>query len=195
MKRRDLLAAMLVGAATVELSGCLTYALRESRWQERVDAVLMSSDMEKIAFVGSDYDYVFADAHDLAAVIGSSIHSRVTANVSMFDVDRDNAVYGSVTLWLSEEDEDVEAEAISLGFQRSMDGRLSRGIRLVGKRYRKNPDIELLDSYRLNKSYTVPVTAPRSWALLLLSPLTVAADGVLLLAAVPVVVVAISISK
>jgi hypothetical protein len=187
MKGRTLFGAVLLAMAMLCLSGCLaTDALREgSRW-ERIQSVLVSADGTSIAIVGAKHDYVFTNASELTACLGSDLHGLMEASIYDFHVDRENVVTGSLVLRIKTVDEIAEPKAVALGFTLDPHERWSREIRLEGKRYKRNTGVALHESQMLNRSYSVQVTEARHHALMALSPLTVAADGAIMLFAVPV---------
>lgn len=133
---------------------------------------------------------MFTDASELTACLGSDLHGLMEASIYDFHVDRENVVTGSVVLRIKTVDELAEPTAVALGFTLDPHERWSREIRLEGKRYKRNTGVALHESQMLNRGYSVRVTEARHHALMALSPLTVAADGAIMLFAVPVMFLA-----
>lgn len=182
---------LLVVALCLSTSACLTQKLLDDTrvYKERIDAAFISPDSRQLAVLGSNYDYVFSGADDLSALIKSDVHEKLHASMTMFTVGPDNIVRGGVILSMPAGDAGAEALAESLGLAGDGGTHLTRRIEISGTRYRKNPELHLLEAHKLNRAYEIDVREPanRTNARLLLTPVTVAADGVVMLFAVPVI--------
>ncbi|MGO4282430.1 hypothetical protein SAMN05216321_12040 [Cupriavidus sp. OV038] len=199
MQRRHFLAALAV--STVATSGCVTRKLfkeidkpRFRDYQETASQILISQDKKSLVVLGKRYHYVMAAPKGLVEVIQSALHPRVRAVFSTFTVDLDGNVMGRLTLKAADAFTAEEvALAVALGFPKNCGTERCGAAQytIKGKRYAagdtKYPD----PATPLNQSYTIPVReelgAGARNALVLLTPVAVAADGVLVLVAIPLV--------
>lgn len=192
MKRRDLIKGMAL-VLPLLMTGCATEALlssgRYSKYSEQIEAVLISHDLQNIAVIGSTYDYVFQDAKRLSRIIQSSIHKHLSGEFSTFNIRDRNEVHGALTLILDSTDTKIVEEARALGFHTRATGELYFPTSMKGLRYRKNPGVVVGETYKLNTRYTVDVSVPVGVnpGKLLLTPVALAADGVLVLLGLPLV--------
>lgn len=184
--RRQLLIAGVAGLAS-SLSGCVTPKLFEPRvYREKVSSVLVSEDNQKLVIFTKDFHYIFDLPAELATVLKGSLHRHVKANIFQFQLDANGHITGNYRLLLSETASEEEKQtAYAIGFSRKnaqMDGTLS------GMRYDAN-GVQPPATLQLNQEYEVAIREERSAGnkagRALLTPVTVAADGVLVLAAVP----------
>lgn len=195
LKRRALLG--LTGALGIAsaLPGCITRSLfEEHRYSESISSILISEDGSKLVVVGDSHHYIFDAPEILVKSLKSDFHRSVAATIQAFSVDGTGKTRGKVMLTIgvkaAEQDKLAALEAGYRKFTYS-DQRYAceYEVDLVGMRYRSNGIQPSLASQRLNKTYTVSVVAEQSSgekaARALLTPVTVAADGVLLIGAIP----------
>lgn len=182
--RRRFLCAGLVGMAG-GLSGCTEALYRKTEYKDVVSSVLFTEDMKKIVIIGKDYHYIFDAPEALVRSLRSSLHARMHASFYPFDVHTDQHITGKLSLLIDEglSAEEVE-QAMGLGFKPRKNGGYFQYIELSGTRYDSGGIQATAPSQRLNKTYTITVrvdhTASDYAARAVLTPVTVAADGVLM---------------
>lgn len=182
--------------ASLLLSGCITSGMYESSkphsYQELVDAVLISRDGDKMVVMADSYHYVFDTPQMLSKTFNADFYSQVRAEFTDFEVSGWGDLSGSFLLVLPQDASTAaQAEAAVLGYERAGDGRMSYRDQVRGKRYAANgikPEGELY-AHQLNTRYTIYVTerpnTVKSVGRVLVTPITVTADGLLILAAAP----------
>jgi len=179
--RRRFLCAGLVGVAG-GLSGCTEALYRKTEYKEVVSSVLFTEDMKKIVIIGKDYHYIFDAPEALMRSLRSNLHARMHASFYPFDVHTDQSITGKLSLLIDEDlsAEEVE-EAIGLGFKPRVESGYVLHMELSGIRYDSGGIQATAPSQRLNKTYTITVsvdhTAMGYAGRALLTPVTVAADG------------------
>jgi hypothetical protein len=198
MNRRKFLTA--AAAAPLILSACTTVtdSLNESIaehgyriYKETVSSVLISADGRKLVFFGPEYHYIFDAPEHFAELMDSPLHAKMRAKFNQFDVGEDGGVSGYITIYLDAVLADEMDAAKQLGFSTTYKGtQMHRDIELNGKRYSaKGFDASKVDQKLLVKTYEVSVREKNTFnaakALYVLTPITVAADGVLTLLTVP----------
>lgn len=180
------------------MTGCVTEALHDQKFSNYTDtfsSVLISTDHTTLAVLSSRYHYVFNANQGLALLLTSKAHKNIRAQIYDFTLTRDNAVSGRVDLCL-----DATASAadittvITNGFTND-NGRSSQYCKrytLAGVRYKAGKAM-VSEAYQLNQTYSVNVNADDSRLVqgvkLALTPITIAADGVVAIAAVPFIAV------
>ena len=191
--------AFLIWSALLSLgmTGCATHELNEkirndASYTEEITSVLMSEDGTKLVFIGDDYHYIFDAPVGLSHSLHSSFRKSLFFKFKEFRVDKNDHITGNITISLDESasQEDKDA-AIESGFdQRPASPVLE--FSLQGKRYYAGGVATDRVGYKLNYNYKVGVLEERSSlekaALTAMTPITVAADGVLILVGVPLVV-------
>jgi len=197
-ERRLLILFGAVGITGI-LTGCVTESLfKDDRYGEELSSVLISEDSKKIVFIGKNYHYIFDAPPILVKTLTASFHKSVSALLSNFHVDGEGNVKGDVTLTLSIKAPDQDKlAAMELGYRKGTI--LNSGyyceyrVTLTGIRYKSNGIQPQLVSQKLNRTYNVNVIAEQSAgekaAKALLTPITVAIDGALLIGAIPLVLV------
>lgn len=182
--RRRFLCAGLVGMAG-GLSGCTAELYRRKEYKEVVSSVLFTEDMKKIVIIGKDYHYIFDAPEALVRSLRSGLHARMHARFYPFDVHADQRITGKLSLLIDVElsAEEVE-QAMGLGFKPRVESGYVLHMELSGIRYDSGGIQATAPSQRLNKTYTVSVsvdhTAMGYAKRAALTPVTVAADGVLM---------------
>ncbi|AYQ38359.1 hypothetical protein CVS37_09765 [Burkholderia lata] len=196
MKRRTLLTAGAIIVAA-GLTGCTAMLFEDGRYEETVDRFLVSEDGKKFVVLGKKYHYIFDMPEHLGAVLASPYRKSINAALYGF-VAQGSKISGKFSLQLSRTNmtDDDWNRALEDGFtKRGSDG-LEMGGALEGSRY-------LADGFAQGKtwssfahSYKIEVTDRITTAgkavRLLATPVTLAADGVMMVGAVvlsPVIVV------
>ena len=175
-------------AIALFVTGCTTRAFgpagrADASYQEYIDTVLMSQDGKNVVVVGKEYDYIFSDASDLSRLIKSDVHPYLSAEFGGFSVVPGNRVSGTLKLNLTSTDASVIQKATALGFHSSSTKKLQVQLPLHGIRYRKNPEVKVGESYKLNRSYSVQVFLPKKVDVgeTMMTPLKVAGAGAMML--------------
>jgi hypothetical protein len=200
MNRRSFLAACSI-AALGSVAGCviqggvtdslLTKANAHDYrdYTETVDHILITTDGKKIIFIGPTYHYIFDAPEHFQELLASPLHAKMTAEFLNFMVYPSSAVQGTIKLKLEKPDQNDQALMQTYGFT----GADKKVIELRGTRYNAG-NFEMPSNLQpLNQPYQVAVTEQLSTQskkpLVLLTPLALAADGVLVLIGVPVMAI------
>ncbi|MDR5856565.1 hypothetical protein P9239_23050 [Caballeronia sp. LZ062] len=201
MKRRGFLT--LTAFAPFLLSGCLTSQLIDEansdnvrQYTETIDSVLISADRKKLVFLGAEYHYIFDAPEHFVELLASPLHSLIRADVSSFSVIPDENVDGYIDLKVPKSSAltpQQKEQLVDFGFSGT---ELVRQISLKGARYdARKFERSRLSSTSLNQSYSVRVHETQhssaKKAMLLMTPVTVALDGALMILAVPLIPVGI----
>jgi hypothetical protein len=202
MKRREFLPA--IAAASVPwLSGCLTQKLmaksEENAYVETVSFFLISKDGNNIAVLGDKYHYIFDAPVSLVRTLQSPIRQVLFGHTEPFEVAEDQTVSGNYSIHLKNEaTEHDKAQARAIGFTQDQWRRLHIRGRLKGKRYSAaNFQLDRIQKQKFNQPYRVKVYPERSAAdsaKLLLTPITVMADGVIILGTQALLIVVLPIA-
>lgn len=162
-------------------------------YTESVNQILVTSNGRQIVVLGADQHYIIDTPPGLVQVLDSPLHPKVQAQMDRFNVTPTSDMTGSFTLILpagaSSED---QQRAQAFGFSKNPDGRMTQSFLLSGKRYSaKGFTMPSALAKKFNQTYSVQIReellSAGKAALVLLTPLTVAADGVLTLLAIPLV--------
>lgn len=192
--RRLFIVTGMAGVAS-GLSGCFTAMLLEEkkgRYNEEISSVLLSRDSKKLVVVGDSYHYIF-DAPDIIALtLVSPFRKAVSAEFHGFTLDGSETIEGDCVLKVQEALSSREKqEVLAAGYQPRPDGVYVYRARLKGKRYLAGEKKLVTEAYKLNRAYRVSISTVESDAeragKLLLTPVTVAMDGTLFIAAVPLI--------
>ncbi|MGY8812315.1 MAG: hypothetical protein ACKVK5_14930 [Pseudomonadales bacterium] len=182
----------------VLLSGCMTRSLFENReYKENISSILVTADGSKLVFVSDDYHYIFQAPKLLTDTVGAPFYRSVQANFDQFYVSRSDTVTGSFDLIVPVSAPDGDRQAASAaGFacKRIGERELCRAtVEMQGKRYAASATLPVGRNHLLNKSYLVYVSADEgAGAKALLTPLTVAADGAILIGGLGLTVVSVT---
>lgn len=194
---------LLGGAAAIPMSmGCITAAVmsggdRET-YTESVDSVLLSADGKTLAVIGKEYHYLFDAPDILKLLLQSELRNAVEASFHTFSVDANQRISGGYFLRLGKNAaQDQKDRAVAAGFKLLPSGELSYNGSLSGTRYAANGVQATAASQKLRKTYTISISAEKSAGAkaattagkLLLTPITLAADGVLIIAAIPLLLI------
>lgn len=195
---------LLGGAAAIPMSmGCITAAVmsggdRET-YTETVDSVLVSADGKTLAVLGKDYHYLFDAPPAIKLLLQSDLRDVVDASFHAFSVDASQRIGGGYTLRLGKSaSPEQQDKALAAGFKaQPSSGTLTYNGSLSGTRYAANGIQATATSQKLRKTYTINISAEKSAGAkaastagkVLLTPITLAADGVLILVAVPLLLI------
>lgn len=201
-KRRFLILA--AGVAAIPLSaGCITASVLSSKddrqsYQETVSSVLVSADGKTLAVIGSQYHYLFSAPDAIKAILSPELGEIVEAQLFGFNVDGKQQIQGSYILRIKAGASEVLVQkALAAGFKQDKNGNLSASGTLSGTRYSSNGIQPGNEAQKLRKSYTVNVSEPKSAGAnaastvgkILITPITLAADGLLILVAIPLLLI------
>jgi hypothetical protein len=193
MKRRDFLLTMTAGITSV-LSGCLTKevmkgspsSIESHAYTETVSAFLITSDGKNLVVLGDNYHYIFNAPLNLIQTLQASFHPLISANLSGFTV-KDNEVSGQYELTLDPKATDEhKAAARKIGYELYPDGSMVLRDTLSGTRYSAKDFNAAAIKNKFNKTYQVEVSELRKVGggpgpKILLTPITIAADGALII--------------
>ncbi|HHT8900837.1 TPA: hypothetical protein ACT5CR_000352 [Burkholderia cenocepacia] len=190
--RRRLLAAG-VAASSLALSGCFTPKLyKNDAYSEHVSAFMMTEDGKKLVVLGTRYHYIFDLPAQLRPVLLSGYRKSVRTTFEGF-----HASGGSVTVHyrivLPKDASDDDRRAASAdGFASEPAGLVLEGD-IDGKRYSTEGFVEKdkAAAQPFNRPYSVYIKESPSVVgmglRILATPITVAADGVLVLGGIVLV--------
>ena len=187
-------------AACVTLSACITPKLfNDKEYTEHISSFMITADGRKLVVLGERYHYIFDMPDKLLPVLKSGYRKTLNSSFYSFHVN-DSAVTGRYDLTLPKSASvGDKQQAIADGFEAGSFGDLGFSGEIQGTRYSAADFEQKLTAQPLNKNYTVEVTETLSpvdkGVRMLATPVTVAADGVLMLGGVlllPVVLISIS---
>lgn len=196
--RRSLLVAGAISAIGF-MAGCATSALfKPHEYVEPISAVLLTADGRQLAVLSENYHYIFDAPETVTSTLRSEFRQYVEATFQTFFVDASGRVSGEYELRISRSAPDNQkTSAIAAGFKATSRGDAVFSGELSGTRYSANGIQPTSTTQRLNKEYKIYVHAPQSTgekaAKMLLTPITVAVDGVLVIAAIPLFAVSVGV--
>ncbi|MFI3218923.1 MAG: hypothetical protein QX189_07360 [Methylococcales bacterium] len=189
---------------TALLTGCEVGRVTKSLFKdvshsyaEAVSSVLISEDRKTIVFIGKNYHYIFDAPSILVKTLTANFHKNVSALHGGFHVDNEGIVKGGLTLSLNiKAPEQDKLSALEMGYTKRIVPNVGYfceyEVNLTGVRYKSNGIEPTLVSQKLNKTYVFNVIAEQSSgekaAKASLTPITVAIDGVLLIAKIPLMI-------
>ncbi len=185
MERQEFLKGALSSLTLVSVSGCFTPMLYEPRtYDETALSFLVTEDGSRLVVLGEKYHYIFDDiSPSLKEILLGPLHLRtvVVAVLANFYVNSDNVVTGDYVLSLSDQASDEQRKrAMSAGFvppDLTLPGHL-KGVRYSAEGF----PFSAAQTQGFAHRYDARVREERSKAAkILLTPVTVAADGVLIL--------------
>jgi hypothetical protein len=186
MERKEFLST-LSSLTLLSLTGCLTTKLYEAqKYDEAALSFLVTEDGSQLVVLGEKYHYIFHDiSPSLKRTLLSPVQLRtqIYAYLSDFYVRRDNVVTGDYTLSLSQLASDEQRRsAIDAGFVAP--GPTLSG-HLKGIRYSAEGFPSTAQPQEFTQRYVVSVkeqdSESRVAGKILLTPITIAADGALIL--------------
>lgn len=188
------------------LAGCATPALYEDinrpeyrEYTETVSQILISQDNKNIVILGAEHHYIVDAPKDLVAAMHAGFQSGLRAKFTPFTVDREGDLDGELELRLAGTATPEERQdARRMGFYPyggKDDAAVMRNRYTIhGKRYAAGKFALPPLARPLNQTYAITVREQKpvggKAALALLTPVTLAADGVLVILAVPLIPVA-----
>jgi len=200
----------VAGIAAIPMStGCVTAALMSGNderetYTETVSSVLISADGKTLAVLGQDFHYLFEAPDIVKTTLQSDLRNVVEASFNAFLVDASQHITGNYSLRIDKSASPEQREkALSAGFKALPSGELSATGILSGTRYKANGVQATDPSQKLRKEYKISISAEKSAGAkaaktagkLLLTPITLAADSILILAAIPLLLVVVAASR
>lgn len=188
MRRRQLL-SLAAGLPLASLGGCITSQMHQDRqYNEILRGVLISADKKTLVVVGDEYHYIFDAPRALLAVLDPELQPGIeAASFQSFTVDAANRIRGKLVLRTRQDATPAQRQrAVVAGFV-SSDMRMVIELPMQGERYASRGDAPL-PMQKLNRDYAVSVTEEAGPGKKMLkaaaTPVTVAADGVLVIGAI-----------
>lgn len=173
-----------------QLPGCITSILHaDHKYEETVSSVLIASDGKSLALLGDKYHYILDTPEELTSTLNSPLRKKLEAHIGTVKIDKHN----NIDAWLSlNEGEHFTAAdrdaALQLGFEPDYEKKLKLSYDLTGKRYRAGKFQPPSNLLQLDKTYSVEIVAEQLTTETLvrapLTPITVAADGAVLMGTV-----------
>lgn len=187
MRRRHMV-GLAAGLPLTGLSGCITRQMHEDRrYSEQLQGVLVSADRRTLVVVGAQYHYVFSAPAQVVAALDPQLQPGIAAaGFQGFRVSADNRIQGLLVLQTRRDASAAQLQAARLAGFEDRGGQLVAQALMYGDRYEARSGAPL-PLQRLNRDYFVHITEQASAATQLLkaavTPVTVAADGVLVIGA------------
>lgn len=182
---------LLYGTTTAcaALGGCVTPALfKDKEYNEKITSFMISADGKKLVVLGEQYHYIFDMPEKLLPVLKSDYRTHLNSSFDGFHVDG-SVVTGYYSLRLRDNAPTEERQqATADGFKSILHGELYFSGDIQGTRYSAADFEQKLTAQSFNQDYLVHVTETLSpldkGVRMLATPITVAADGALLLGGV-----------
>lgn len=209
----------LIGSAIASsvFYGCATSALfKHEEYSEHITSIFISADQRKLIVITERYHYIFDAPQAIVSTLQSQLSSAVQANfyhennngffsdteISRrrhdFYVDSSGNVEGDYTLRLiPPASSELVSEAKRLGYQFNVDSMncWTQSGRLAGKRYSSGGIRASVLEHKLKKPIDLFIEAEQSTSNKILkaplTPITVAADGALVLISIPLIPLAL----
>lgn len=185
MRRRQMM-GLAAGLPLTGLSGCITTMMHEDRtYSEKLQGVLISADKKTLVVVGGQYHYVFAAPAQVVAALDPQLQPGIeAAGFQGFRVSADNKIQGRLVLQTRRNASPAQLQAARQAGFEERGGLMLAEASMHGERYAAR-DGAPLPLQKLNKDYYVHITEETSAAAKVLkaaaTPVTVAADGVLVI--------------
>jgi hypothetical protein len=198
MERRDFLVGTLSSMTCVAAAGCLTARLYDTEYNETALSFLVTEDGSRLVVLGKQHHYIFHDIPpSLKEILLGQLRTVVVADLSNFYVRTDNVVTGDYTLSMSEGASDEQRRsAIEAGFTGP---RLALSGHLEGVRYSAEGFPSTAHTQEFTRPYVVTIREQESGAKIagkiLLTPVTVAADGALILGGFVLLIILLPLTK
>lgn len=199
MERRAFVTGAMSSLTLLSVTGCFTPMLYEPRtYDEAALAFLVTEDGSRVVVLGKKYHYIFDDiSPSLKQILLSPLELRtvVLASLANFSVSSANVVTGDYSLHLSSEASDEQRKsAIDAGFVApdvTLSGHL-KGVRYSAEDFTFPSTAQPQEFAHV---YAVSVREEKSKAAkILLTPVTVTADGVLILGGLVLLLIALFIT-
>lgn len=188
MDRRRLLRLTSLLPLTT-LSACITSRMHEDKaYFENLRGVLISADKKTLVVVGDQHHYIFDAPAALVAALDPALHPSIeAASFQSFSVDANNKISGNLALRTRRDATPAQRDlAAAAGFQ-VKEGQMLLELRMRGERFAVRSG-DPLPFQKLNREYRVQVIEETGAAKKVLkaaaTPVTVAADGALILGAI-----------
>lgn len=157
---------------------------------------MVSEDRRTLVVFTRDFHYIFDCPATVSHILYSPFKQYYRAQFNGFHVSTKSVVKGTVKLWLRPDaPHDAIEEAIKLGLTKKEGDRAFTELAMEGIRYKANgvsAPVPVQNAKELNRSYAIEITVSRSTKEsarnALLTPITVAVDGSLLLVGASAVV-------
>ncbi|MCA7883269.1 hypothetical protein LGM58_08720 [Burkholderia contaminans] len=190
---------MTAGAVIVAagLTGCTAMLFEDGQYEETVDRFLVSEDGKKFVVLGTKYHYILDTPEHLGAVLASPYRKSINASLYGF-VAQGSKISGKFSLRLHRSDmtEEDRDRALEDGFTKLGSVDLEMKGALAGSRYLADGFAQGKTWSSFTHSYKIQVTDRITSAgkavRVLATPVTLAADGVMMIGAVvlsPIIVV------
>ncbi len=165
---------------------------------EEINSFLITQDGKNLIVVGQQHHYIFTPSDTLKFILTAPEKKYVKASFNTFSISSDQSVYGSYTLTVDAK-QGLPAETgkllIAKGFtnnptQKNLTYHGSvQGTRYLADKFQLPATLQLNQKYTINmrESYT---SASATMERILLTPLAIAADGLLILGGIPVLIFA-----
>lgn len=189
MKRRTFLTTTSL-VACAGFSGCTAMLFKDGEYRETIDRFLVTDDGKKLVVLGKQYHYILDMPAHLDVVLAAPYRKWVTASLYHF-VAKGDKINGEFGLHIGDARKRMTADdyqrALADGFTEHYTDLVLEGS-VSGTRYRTDGFKLDQGSSAFNKPYEVDVTdviTPAGTAArLLVTPVTLAVDGVLMIGAV-----------
>lgn len=206
MKRRDSLKLFGGLLASSLLTGCvsaphLTNKLfQEETYEETFTNVYLTTDDKKLIVMTKKYHYIFDVSYALLVALKTELHSAINGLLSDMHIDGDNNASLAIELNVKADATAIQRSlAVGAGFKPRSDSnpQLRYKQELAGVRYLAGNFKVPANALSLNKPYSIKVHAQlnpgQKAARMLVTPITLTADGAILLGTVAVYAVMIPV--
>ena len=204
-KRRRLLLKILPALLASGFAGCAPRREVPSHWkyrfyEEDISSFMTTKDGSKLVVITPNFHYIFRPPKNLIKALNAGFRHKLRMGFVGFAADGINGISGSMELYFLPDTPEEEERGRKLGFYRvGSRPRVERNIRLVGKRFRASA-IQVAEKQRLNRSYRIKIQEPNpgyvdtknSSSNIETSPVEHAANGVLLLFGLPLLIITLT---
>ncbi|QOY54107.1 hypothetical protein HUE87_09480 [Candidatus Sulfurimonas marisnigri] len=177
----------------VLFSGCVTKSLWEDKhtYYESVQSFNLAED--KLIIIGKEYHYIFTIDNKIKKLLMSKNKEGISFETGTFHIDKENKVEGNV--YINYQEKEQLDYLKSLGFSQNKKTNEFK-LELEGTRYLPKHDFHFEGTF--SKEYKIKFLEKYSkynrTTQILLSPLTVATDGVLIVAGLSALIVVYEVS-
>ena len=182
-KYKNFLFIFLLLLSSCEIDRTKRMWSKKAHYNDTITSFLIREDGKQMAFIGKEYHYVLdADSEILKNLLSWNSRLKLTTQTSNFYVGLTNSVELDVqiyTVFTSFSPEELEFLK-KLGFSEK-NQRFSKNIKLKGKRYLPNPNVNYDIPSSLNRKIYISVSYTSYPQLMLkasLTPITVTSDAV-----------------
>ncbi len=170
-------------------------ALESKHFVEKISSFLITQDGKNLIVAGNQYHYIFTPNDTLKFILAWPERKRVKATFDSFTINNDQSVLGSYQLRIDNAD-NLPKETVALltakGFTSSASLPLFltyyghiQGTRYLADNFKMPAAMQFSQTYAINMIEYQPSTT-EAIKRILLTPLAVAADGLLILGGVPI---------